>query len=108
VDQSRRKFFGIGAAVAAAAAIPVGAIVTEKAAGEAVGPMMFEHVCDHGASRLTPEEVAEAQKEYTGAYRGCGTRFRWWFGTNAICPNCGWHYLLTIEDIKNHFYKRVQ
>ena len=108
MDQSRRKFFGIGAAVAAAAAIPAGAIVAEKAAGEAVGPMMFEYVCDHGASRCTPEYIAEVQKESPWMYRGCGTRFRWWFGSMPICPTCGYCYQLTIEDIKNHFYKRVQ
>ena len=108
MNQSRRKFFGIGAAVAATAAIPAGAIVAEKAAGEAVGPMMFESVCDGGASRLTPEQVAEIQKEAPWMYRGCGTRFRWWWGTAAMCPICGYQYLVTLEDIKNHFYKRVQ
>jgi anaerobic selenocysteine-containing dehydrogenase len=108
MDQSRRKFFGIGAAVAAAAAIPAGAIVAKKASDEAVGPMMFEHVCDHGASRYTPEYVNESQKDAPWRYRGCGTRFRWWFGVPPICPSCGWHYILTLEDIKTHFYKRVQ
>ena len=42
MDQSRRKFFGIGVAVAAASAIPVGAIVAEKAADEVVGPILLE------------------------------------------------------------------
>jgi hypothetical protein len=108
MDQSRRKFFGIFAAASAVAAIPAGAVVAEKAADEAVGPMMFEHTCDGGASRLTPQRVAEVQKDYPWTYRGCGTKFRWYFGTTAICPNCGYHYLLTIEDVKSNFYKRVQ
>jgi len=90
----------------AAAAIP--AVAAEKPADEAVGPMMFEHTCDRGASRLTPEEVTEIQKEAPWMYRGCGTRFRWWFGMPVICPNCGWHYVFTIEDVKTNFYKRVQ
>ena len=59
MDQSRRKFFGIGAAVAAAAAIPAGAVEVDKAIDEAVGPIMYEHVCDGGKSRYTPEEIAE-------------------------------------------------
>ncbi len=107
MDTSRRKFFGIGAAaVTAAVALP--AVAVEKPAEEAVGPMMFEHTCDGGASRITPQEVAEAQKECPWMFRGCGTKFRWWMGTVAMCPNCGYHYPLSLEDIKNNFYKRIQ
>ena len=103
---SRRNFFGFGAAIAAAAAVPE--IADAKPAEEAVGPMMFEHTCDGGASRMKPEEVAEAQKEYPWLYRGCGTKFRWWFGYHAVCPNCGYHYLQTMDDVKSGFYKRIQ
>ena len=106
MDVSRRKLFGIGAAFAAAAAVPE--IAEAKPAEEAIGPMMFEHTCDGGASRNTPEYNKEIQREYPWMYRGCGAKFRWYFGTQAICPYCGYTYLVTIEDVKTGFYKRVQ
>ena len=107
MNPSRRKFFGIGAAAVAAAAVPAG-VSAEKPESASIGPMMFEHTCDGGASRHTPEEVAEVQKDYPWMYRGCGTRFRWWWGTPALCPNCGYAYQVNLEDIKTNFYKRIQ
>lgn len=106
MDVSRRKLFGIGAAIAAAAAVPE--IADAKPAEEAVGPMIFEHTCDRGRSRHTEEEAKEIQKDAPWALVGCGTRFRWYWGTQAICPTCGWTYLLSLEDIKTGFYKRIQ
>ena len=106
MNLSRRKLFGIGTAAAAAAAVPE--IADAKPPSEAVGPMMFEHTCDGGASRVTPEIVRETQKEAPWMYRGCGTKFRWYWGTNAYCPNCGYCYLVTLEDVKSGFYKRIQ
>ena len=54
---SRRNFFGFGAAIAAAAAVPE--IADAKPAEEAVGPMMFEHTCDRGKSRLDAEQLKD-------------------------------------------------
>lgn len=107
MDESRRKFFGIGAAVAASLAIPAAAVAVDKTASEAVGPIMFEHTCDGGSSRYTPAEIAEMKESWPTRYVGCGTKFRWYFGTASMCPNCGFHYLVTIEDVKNNFYRRV-
>jgi hypothetical protein len=105
MDVSRRKLFGIGAAFAAAAAVPE---IADAKPAEPVGPMMFEHTCDGGASRLTLKEVREVQKEAPWMYRGCGTTFRWYFGTLAMCPNCGYAYCVELKDIKSGFYKRIQ
>ena len=107
MDQSRRKFFGIGAAVAAAAAIPAGAVEVDKAIDEAVGPIMYEHVCDGGKSRYTPEEIAEVES-YRPRQWGCGTRFRWYFGVPPHCPKCGWAYDSTLKVLNSGIYKRIQ
>jgi len=107
MDTSRRKFFGIGAAVAAAVAVPTGAVAVDKAVEEAVGPIMFEHVCDGGKSRWNPEDLAEYEKAFPGRKWGCGTRFRWYFGVPPVCPKCGWLYESRLEDLTSGVYKRI-
>lgn len=107
MNQSRRRFFGLFPALAAATAIPNIAAVETKQADDAVGPIMFEHICDNGSSRYTTEELEEFKRTYPERYSGCGTRFRWYFGTMAICPNCGIAYSVSLDDAKKGFYKRV-
>lgn len=106
MDVTRRKLFGIGTAAVAAAAVP--AIADAKPADEAVKPVILEHTCDGGASRITPEEVKEIQKEAPWMYRGCGTKFQFYWGNYAYCPNCGYAYICSLEDLKTGFYKRIQ
>ena len=108
MDQSRRKFFGMGAALAAMSGIPVGAqLAVKEKKEEAIKPILLEHVCDCGASRVTAEEIAEARVYYPWAYIGCGTRFQWYWGTNPMCPTCGFVYNVTLDDLKSGFYKRI-
>ena len=106
MNLSRRKLFGIGTAVAAAAAVPE--IADAKPPSEAVGPMMFEHTCDGGKSRYTHQQVSDWEKECPWKTWGCGTTFRFWWGMPAHCPNCGYAYMVTIEDVKAGFYRRIQ
>jgi hypothetical protein len=107
MDTSRRRFFGLGTAALAVAAVPVAAVEISKPSDDAVGPILLEHVCDAGSSRYTTKEIAEMKKDWPERYLGCGTKFRWYFGMMPICPNCGFHYQLTLEDIKTGFYKRI-
>jgi len=112
VDQSRRKFFGIGAAVAAASAIPAGAMVAEKSAREAVGPILLERTCDNGRGEMTAENVAamdrsliEEYGEVPAWHRGCGIKFQWYLnGGYPMCPNCGRAYQMTLEMLKSGKY----
>lgn len=106
MDQSRRKFFGIGAAAVAAAAIPTGAVAVDKTVDEAIGPIILEHVCDGGKSHYTPKEVAEFES-YGPRQWGCGTRFRWYFGVPPYCPKCGRAYEMTLAVLESGVYKRV-
>jgi hypothetical protein len=106
LDQSRRKFFGIGAAAVAAAAIPTGAVAGDKTVDEAIGPIILEHVCDGGKSHYTPKEVAEFES-YGPRQWGCGTRFRWYFGVPPYCPKCGRAYEMTLAVLESGVYKRV-
>ena len=112
MDKSRRNFFSVGAAAVAAAAIPSGAVAVDKTIDEAVGPIMLEHVCDRGWNTAPQEyrEYWEAEERRAGApqiLKGCGTRFRWFFGVPPICPNCGWMYELTLEILRSGRYKRI-
>jgi len=75
MDEPRRRFFSVGAAAAAALAIPAGAVAVEVT-DKAVGPIMYEHVCDGGRSRYSPEDLKWAE-EHGRTQWGCGTRFRW-------------------------------
>jgi hypothetical protein len=111
MDQSRRKFFGIGAAFAAAAAVPV--IATAEPAKEAVGPILLERICDGGRSEMTAEEIKEweaCMREYgrdlsNRWFPGCGTRFQWYLsGGYPMCPNCGRAYQMTLEMLKSGKY----
>lgn len=111
MDQSRRKFFGIGAAVATAAAIP--AIAIEKKAKESVGPILLERTCDGGRSEMTAEDIqrweADLRDHYKGEipawFPGCGTKFQWYLsGGYPMCPNCGRAYLMTLEMLKSGKY----
>ena len=61
---------------------------------------MLERVCDGKQSsdwNMTMEQWEN--KTYTG-YRGCGTRFRWYVGTQCICPHCGYTYIYEIADLQ--------
>lgn len=108
MELSRRKVLSLGAVAAAFAAIPVAATIADNPKEKAVGPILLEHVCDGDKSRYTPEEIQEMGKDYPGRHWGCGTRFRWYLGVPPVCPNCGWRYLLSLEDLKNGTYKTVQ
>ena len=105
---SRRSLFGFLPGLAALAVPEVAAAEKPEDKLDQARPIILEHVCDHGASRYDPKELAEIQKEAPWIGVGCGTRFQWHWGTASICPNCGYHYLVTLEDLKNNFYKRVE
>lgn len=102
---NRRNFltmFGIGAA---AAAVPAMATVPRsKNVSRAVGPVLLERVCDGERSKFTPEEWKHLDSTYPNHFRGCGTRFRWYWGCQCFCPECGWQYLYTIEQMRAKQY----
>jgi hypothetical protein len=104
IEIDRRSFltrFGWGAA---AAAVPLAPAVVSATPNDTVGPLLLERVCDWFEG-YTPEQKAEALKENPGRYAGCGIRFRWYFGSGCMCPQCGWTYCVTLEDIRS---KRFQ
>lgn len=100
---ARRDFLrdvGFGVAVAA---LPTASYATERAKdGNVIGPFMLERVCDHEKSRMSAEEWQDTIKRTS--YLGCGTRFRWYWGTACVCPNCGWTYLYTLKDLKDKVF----
>jgi hypothetical protein len=99
---TRRKFLGLGAAVAAAVGMPVAAEIKSP---ETVGPILLERVCDFNKSSYTAEGIREMEAaRYPGWTWGCGTKFQWYFGSMCVCPNCGYHYLLTLEMLKSGKY----
>ena len=106
MDLSRRKLFCIGAVFAAAAAVPE--IADAKPTEELVKPIILEHVCDGGRSRMSEEDVKKAQAEAPWMFRGCGTRFQWHWGHYGCYPNCGYCYCCTLDDLKTGVYKRIQ
>jgi hypothetical protein len=38
-------------------------------------------------------------------FPGCGTRFQWYWGSNACCPECGRAYVVLIDKFKTGQYK---
>jgi anaerobic selenocysteine-containing dehydrogenase len=103
----RRNFLqGCGLGVVVAAVPAASYAVAKSKDSSVVGPILLERVCDHEKSRMSEEEWM-----YTKAhsnYLGCGTRFRWYLGMSCICPNCGWTYIYTHEDLKNkRFFVRA-
>lgn len=97
---SRRNFFGIVAAIAAAAAVPEIADAKPKT----VGPSLYEFTCNGGKHLYTPEEI----QDRPGRIWGCGTTFRWWFGLPIYCPKCGYAYEATIKAYEDGRYKLIQ
>ena len=114
MDQTRRKFFGFGAAFVAAAAVPE--VAQAKPASEAVGPILLERICDGDRHKMTAEEIRNFDASITECHGpdalrlhplwpGCGTRFQWYFGGSyPICPNCGHMYQMTLEMLKSGKY----
>jgi len=98
---SRRGLFGLLPALATLAAPAI------SESSDPAGPIMYEHVCDAGRSRYTPEEIKWAE-ENGRTYWGCGTRFRWYFGVPPYCPKCGWLYEMTIKVLESGIYRRIQ
>ena len=101
---TRRNLFSLLPALGAAAAVGMKA----ETPTDAVKPIILEHVCDHGASLLTAEELREVQTEAPWRYKGCGTRFQWHFGVQPYCPKCGWAYESSITILKSGRYRIVQ
>ena len=73
---------------------------------QVIPPILMQRQCDGGRGDMTPEELAEwTAKRLLGEGRyiwGCGTRFQWWWGSNAVCPTCGMTYLCDIEALKRY------
>jgi hypothetical protein len=113
MDQSRRKFFGIGVAVAAAAAVPA---IAEAKPTKAVSPILLERICDADRHKMTAEEIENFDALITECHGpdalrlyplwpGCGTKFQWYFGGGyPYCPNCGRAYQMTLEMLKSGKY----
>jgi hypothetical protein len=66
-----------------------------------IGPVVLERYCDSDRPVLTPEDMKQI---YDGVAKirslGCGIKFRWYLGSNPVCPNCGISYPYTVEDLK--------
>ena len=99
---TRRRFIGLGAAVAATVGMPATAVEPR----DVVGPILLERVCDYNKPSYTTEGVREMEAAHYPGWRwGCGTKFQWFFGMMCICPNCGYHYLMTLEMLKSGKYR---
>jgi hypothetical protein len=101
---TRRTLFSLFPALGALA-VPVVAKADDPE--PAIQPIILEHTCDGGKSRYTSEEIREIES-YGPRQWGCGTTFRWHFGVNPYCPNCGWAYEWTIPLLKRGVYHVVQ
>src|ERR1700723_3813229 len=99
---NRRRLFGLIPAVLAGAVLPASAEILRP---EKKGPILLERTCDGGW---------ESQGQYDAAsrevgcqlFRGCRTVFQWywWLSGYPTCPNCGYCYLCTLEDVKSGRY----
>ena len=81
-----------------------------------VGPVLLEMCCDGGRSDMTIEEMynygkqlreqhgEEFMKEHP-FFPGCGTKFKFYLGGMAMCPECGRQYLVKWERYKAGGYK---
>ncbi len=95
------KALGIGASVSAV--MPATAYSKKPVKNRrVVEPILLERVCDGGKEEMPAEEYERMKRK--GLNLGCGTRFRWYFGSMAICPNCGRTHLYTMKQLKAEQY----
>lgn len=106
---SRRRVMGILGAVLAPS-VPVAAAQMLPPT-KAVGPILLERVCDYGKSELSYGDICCIERDWMEAHPGagrklwgCGTRFRWYFGSFCYCPYCGHQYIFTLEMLKSGKY----
>lgn len=105
---NRRSLFKFLPALVSVAALPA----LEAKPIKKTGPILLERTCDRGWNSLTPEQQKEqtlyAQRQGFDVriYQGCGTTFQWYFGGGGYptCPNCGYCYMVTLEDLKSGRY----
>lgn len=98
---NRRRFFGLLPAIGAVAALPAASAVSELLPPrKVVAPILLERTCDGEWKNQKEYEAACANAGYR-LLRGCGTVFQWYAGMTVVCPNCGHHYLCTLEDVKS-------
>ena len=82
----------------------------------AVAPVLLERLCDAGRSGMEAGEIlkwtAELCQQHGEVFMlqhpyfpGCGTRFQWYYGGNAYCPECGRAYTVPFEDYKAGKFK---
>lgn len=73
---------------------------------EVIGPILLQRQCDGGKADMSPQEwakiVAERLKGNPAFHGGCGTRFKWWWGSGAYCPNCGILYVTNLGELKRY------
>lgn len=101
---NRRNFLQSMAIGTLAVGAPAASCATKTTMhSDVIGPILLERVCDHEKSRMSAAEWKEFAAQYPG-HLGCGTRFRWYWGLVCICPNCGWTYLYTLNDLKNKVF----
>ena len=77
-------------------------------AGEVIGPVLLERECDGGLGDMSEEERAEVIRARAAGeiprIAACWTRFRWWFGSGCMCPECGRLYNFTMGQYKSGKY----
>lgn len=91
---NRRKFFSALPAIFAGTA----ALSQDKAeASETPTPMLMETTCPWEMRDFDSGELK---------YR-CGTVFRFWWGSAAICPKCYTQASVTMKDLQDGKVRRV-
>lgn len=72
---------------------------------QVIAPVLLQRQCDGGKGDMSPEEWAKvlAARLIEGApVHGCGTWFQWYWGMNCVCPTCGRHWAVTLDDIRKY------
>ena len=73
-----------------------------------VGPFLLERGCDGGLGDMNEEDYLNFIRERIDGKAKlpfhCGTRFRWYFGSACMCPECGILYNFTLSQLKSGKY----
>jgi hypothetical protein len=74
--------------------------------GQVIGPILLQRQCDACKGDMEPAEWAKIiAGKLNGEgpwFLGCGTRFRWWWGSSAQCPSCGRVYMSDLDSLKRY------